>query len=85
MRRWALWAGLILLVLMGRVWEHVQAVRLERQMKLMHAEADLLTYENGCLRTQIHQYVSPSHLEDLARRAYQLEPIDPRKCVGLHP
>lgn len=84
-RRWAKIWGAVLCVLMVRVWENVQAHRLERQLKALHIEADRLTYENGRLQVQIHQYEAPSHLESLAKTEFSMIPLDPSHRVGLQP
>ena len=78
-------SGVILCILMGRVWETVQSQRLERQLKSSHQEADRLTYENGRLQMQIHQYAAPSHLEMLAKKNYAMIPLDPSRRIGLQP
>ena len=81
-RNWAKVCGLILAVLMLRVWENVQAERLERGLSQKRLEADRLTYENGRLQMQIHLYENPSNLEALAKQEAML-PLDPSKRVGL--
>ncbi len=50
----------------------------------MRAEADRLTYENGRLQMQIHQYEAPSNLEMLAKKNAMI-PLDPSHRVGLQP
>ena len=71
-RRWAKGFVAILCVLMLRVWENVQSQRMERQLKILRTESDRLTYENGRLQMQIHQYEAPSHLEALAKKNYSM-------------
>ena len=82
LRRWAKICGVVLAVLMLRVWENVQAERLERSLARMRLEADRLTYENGRLQTQIQFYESPTHLEALSK-PYAFVPLDPNKRVGM--
>ena len=83
-RKWTQIFGLILAVLMLRVWENVQAQRLERHLTSMRLEADRLTYENGVLQMQIHQFTSASNLEVLAKKL-NLVPLDPARRVGIQP
>jgi hypothetical protein len=70
---------------MVRVWENVQAQRLERELKVLRVEADRLTYENGHLQVQIHQYEAPSNLEMLAKKVFFMTPIDSSHRIGLQP
>jgi len=77
--------GVILCILMVRVWETVQSQRLERRLKNFRQEADRLTYDNGRLQMQIHQYVASSHLEEMAKKDYSMIPLDPSHRVGLQP
>jgi len=84
-RQWIKICSVILIILMLRVWENVQAQRLDRQLKTSHMEADRLTYENGRLQMQIHQYESPSHLEAVAKKEYSMGPLDPSHRVGIQP
>lgn len=83
-RRFKLFA-VVISILMCRVWETVQSQRLERQLKSLHVESDRLTYENGRLQMQIHQYEAPSHLEALAKTNFAMIPLDPAHRVGLQP
>jgi len=82
-RKWAKICALVMAVLMFRVWENVQAQRLDRQVKALHAEADRLTYENGRLQLQIHQYEAPSNLETLAKKSFSMMPLDPAHRVAM--
>ena len=77
--------GVVLCILMVRVWETVQGQRLERQLMVMRLEADRLTYENGRLQMQIHQYEAPSNLEMLAKKNLSMMPLDSSHRVGLQP
>jgi hypothetical protein len=83
-RKWSKIFGVILAVLMVRVWENVQAQRLERGLAMKRLEADRLTYENGRLQMQIHQYEAPSSLEAIAK-AQSMVPLDPSRRVGIQP
>jgi hypothetical protein len=83
-RKWAKICGVILTVLMLRVWENVQAERLERGLATKRLEADRLTYENGRLQMQIHQYEAPSSLEAIAK-LQSMVPLDPSRRVGIQP
>ena len=84
-RRWVKICAAVLIVLMARVWENVQAQRLERRLRTMHLEADRLTYENGRLQVQVHQYVSLSNLEDMAKKKFSMGPLDPAHRIGIQP
>jgi len=77
--------GVILCILMVRVWETVQSQRFERQIKTLRQDADRLTYENGRLQMQIHQYEAPSNLEALARKNFAMIPLDSSHRIGLQP
>ena len=83
-RKWAKICGAILAVLMLRVWENVESERLGRGLALKRLEADRLTYENGHLQMQIHQFEAPSRLEALAKQA-SMVPLDPSRRVGMQP
>jgi cell division protein FtsL len=83
-RKWAKVCGVILAVLMLRVWVNVQAERLERGLAAERLEADRLTYENGHLQMQIHQYEAPSSLEAIAKQQ-SMVPLDPSRRVGMQP
>ena len=83
-RRFKIFA-VVLCVLMARVWEHVQSQRLERRLQIMRTEADRLTYENGRLQMQIHQYAAPSHLEALAKNELAMIPLEASHRVGIAP
>jgi len=84
-RLWVNICGAILCVLMLRVWETVQSRRLEKQLKGLRLEADRLTYENGRLEMQIHQYEAPSHLEAVAKKDFAMGPLDPSRRIGIQP
>lgn len=83
-RRFKIFA-VVLCVLMVRVWEHVQSQRLERRLYIMRTDADRLTYDNGRLQMQIHQYAAPSHLEALAKKDFAMIPLDSAHRVGIAP
>lgn len=85
LRKGAKLFGIVLLVLMARVWIHVQAQRLDRQVKSLRLEADRLMYENGRLQVQVHQHVSPANLEWLAKSNYAMGPLEPKRRIGLQP
>ena len=85
LKTWAKWTAGIVFVLLLRVWEHVEAGRLERQLSTMRSEVDRLTYENGRLQVQVHQWIAPSHLEMVARRELQMGPVQPSQVIGMQP
>jgi cell division protein FtsL len=65
------------------VWEHVLAVRVTREAKDLRRETDQLTYENGRMQTQINQWISPSHLDAVARKDYGMAPLQPKQIIGI--
>ncbi len=67
------------------VWENVEGLRLEKTVKGMRREVDLLTYENGLMQMQVHHWVSPSRLEDVARKEYGMLPLDAAHVIGINP
>lgn len=82
-RFWVKVGAGIFIVLLLTVWEHVLALRLSRQLADARQEADRLTYENGRLQTQIHQWTSPSHLDALAHQQYAMAPLDSAHVIGI--
>ena len=80
---WLKVLGAIFLGLFLVFWENVEAQRQERQVILLRREVDRLTYENGRLQTQIHQWTSFSHLDAVARKDYGMEPPDPSRVIGI--
>jgi cell division protein FtsL len=80
---WAKLSAGILVALLLMVWEHVQALRLNRDLQEMHQEADRLTYENGRMQTQVNEWISPSHLETVARQQFQMVPVDTNHVIGI--
>jgi hypothetical protein len=81
---WMKLMGGTFVVLLLTVWEHVEALREERQVKILRLEADRLTYENGRMQMQIHQWVSPGHLESVARKEFGMVPLDAAHVIGLN-
>ena len=67
------------------VWEHVEAQRLEASVVDLRKEADSLTYQNGKLEMLIHQAISLSHLDEVARKQYNMGPVDPSHVIGIQP
>ena len=84
-RKWIKIVTIVMAILMLRVWENVKSQGYERELKVLHLEADRLTYENGRLLVQIHQYESPSNLEALAKKQYSMIPLDPSHRIGIQP
>ena len=80
---WLKLIGAFFVVFFLVVWEHVEARRLERQVIVLRREVDRLTYETALLRTQIHQRTTPSHLDAAARKDFGMEPVDPKRVIGL--
>jgi len=80
---WAQIAAAFLVALLLTVWEHVQSGVISQQLKILHAQADRLTYENARMQMQVHQWVSPSHLDQIAREEYHLAPLDGAHTIGL--
>ncbi|MFA5975573.1 MAG: hypothetical protein WC859_05340 [Elusimicrobiota bacterium] len=65
------------------VWEHVEANVLARKTVLLHNEVDRITYENGKLQNQIFQWMSPTHLEALARQKFGMIPLESKHVIGI--
>jgi len=84
-RFWSKIIGALFIVLLVTVWEHVQALNVERQIKMLRAETDRFAYENGRMDMQIHQWESPSHLDVVARHDFQMIPLDAPHVIGLNP
>ena len=82
-RFWAKVLSAVVVILLVMVWEHVEAMRLERQIRPMRKEVDRLTYENARLQMQINQWMSPSHLEVVAKKQLSMGPIDPKHIIGI--
>jgi cell division protein FtsL len=76
--------GITLIVAMFMVWQHVQARRLERQLKGMRQEEDELVYQNGRMQSQINQWTAPSNLESKARKDLGMAPPDPQNRVRVN-
>jgi cell division protein FtsL len=70
-------------ILMLIVWEHVEALHLQRQNKGMKKEEDQLIYENARMQSQINQWESPSHLDNIARKELGMQPLDPKHRIGV--
>jgi len=83
LRFWGRLISGVFVILMLMVWEHVQALRWQRQLVDVQHEVDRLTYENGRMRMQIHQWVSPSHLDSIARSQYGMAPVDAKHRIAL--
>ena len=80
---WARSLGVALILMMFMVWQHVQALHLERALKGMRKEEDELIFQNSRLQSQINQWVSPSHLETMARKDLGMVPVDPLHRVKV--
>lgn len=65
------------------VWQRVQARHYQRESARLQQDIDALRYENGRLDTQIHQWVSPSHLDSLAKTTFKMAPPDARQMQML--
>lgn len=84
-RFWVKLGAGIFAALLFMVWEHVEALRVDKNLKVMRREVDRLTYENGRMQMQIHQWESTSHLQDIARKDYGMVPVDPAHVIGVNP
>jgi len=80
---WVQSLGAAIFVLMFMVWQHVQAQHLERELKGMRKEEDELIFQNSRLQSQINQWVSPSHLEIMARKELGMQPLDAQHRVRV--
>ena len=83
LRFWGKLFAAFFVVLMVTVWEHVSAIGVTRGLKNLHKEVDRLTYENGRMQMQIHQWESPSHLDVVARKDLNMVPLDAAHVIGL--
>jgi cell division protein FtsL len=70
-------------LLMFIVWQHVQGRHLERQLNTMRKEEDQLVYQNARLQSQLNQWLSPSHLETMARKELSMAAPDAKHRVGV--
>ena len=80
---WMKVLGGTLSILMFMVWEHVEARHLERQLTVMRKEENQLVYQNARLQSQINQWLSPSHLENMARKDLGMIPLDAQHLIGV--
>jgi len=80
---WTKLVGGMFVVLMLMVWEHVEAMHLERVLKGMQKEEDQLIFQNARMQSQINQWISPSHLDSVARKEFGMLPLDPRHRYGV--
>jgi len=81
--QWLKILGSALVVLMFMVWQHVQARHLDKQLKGMRKEEDELIFQNARLQSQINQWISPSHLETMARKDLGMIPLDAQHRVKV--
>jgi hypothetical protein len=72
------------LVLLGMIWQRVQARQLDREYNHLRLEVDRLRYENGKLATQINQKIAPTYLEAMAKERGLL-PLMPAQRVQVKP
>ena len=82
-RLWAKVMAGVLVVLLAMVWEHVEALHLGRQVEPMKQETDRLTYENASLQMQLNQWMSPSHLDSVAKKDLKMVPLDNAHVIGI--
>src|SRR6185295_17947556 len=80
---WLKALGITLFLLMFMVWQRVEARHLERQVSAMRKEEDQLLYQNAHLQSQINQWLSPSHLESVARKELGMVPLDAQHRIGV--
>lgn len=81
---WMKMISAICFILMLIVWEHVQALQLQREVKGIQKEADQLIYQNARLQSQINQWESPSHLDHMARKELGMMPLDTKHRIGVN-
>jgi cell division protein FtsL len=74
---WKSFAALFVIVALGMVWQRVKVRTYERECGHLRQDIDRLRYENGRLDMQIHQWISPSHLDTIARQTYAMAPVKP--------
>ena len=75
--KWKSFFVVLVLVALGMVWERVKARTFERESGHLRQEIDRLRYENGRLDVQLHQWISPTHLDSIARQTYGMAPAKP--------
>jgi len=80
---WVRLGVVLVFVLVGMVWQRVQARSLDREAKAIRLEVDRLRFQNGNLQSQIHQWTAPSRLEALAKEKYGLVPLTPTQRVTV--
>lgn len=73
----------VVAVLLVAVWEHVEALRLDRHLKTLRKDADRMLYENSRMQAQINQWISPSHLDRLAKEQFHMALPDPKHLLGI--
>ncbi len=82
-RFWLKLWSIVFGILMVFVWEYTEALQLERQIKPLHKEVDRLMYENARLQSQVNQFLSPSHLEEIALKQLNMVPVDNQHRIGI--
>jgi cell division protein FtsL len=82
-QRWLRILAGIITVLMLMVWEHVEALHLQRQLKLLHKEEDRWVFQNAQMQMQINQLESPSRLENVAKTQLGMVPLDARHVIAV--
>jgi cell division protein FtsL len=83
LRFWIKLSSGVFVALLIMVWQHVEAIRVEKELNGMRHEVDRLSYENGRMQMQIHQWESTSHLQEIARKDYNMGPLDPAHVIGM--
>jgi cell division protein FtsL len=80
---WKLFSAVFVIVALGMVWQRVKERTLELESRRLHEEIDRLRYENGRLDVQIRQWISPTHLDAMARQTYGMAPAQPAQRAVL--
>jgi cell division protein FtsL len=80
---WMKILGTWMVVLMFMVWQHVQSRHLERRLASLRKEEDQMIFQNSRMQSQINQFISPSHLDTMARKELNMVPLDAQHRVGV--
>ena len=83
LQRWLRILASVIAVLMLMVWEHVEALHLARQMKILNKEKDRWVYQNAQMQMQINQWESPSRLETIAKTQLGMIPLDSKHVIAV--
>ena len=81
-RQWSMLTAVACLAILAAGWflvvkpQHAHAASLRTQASSVQAS-------NGQLQSQINQWLSPSHLESMARKELGMVPLDAQHRIGV--